>query len=49
MTVFTFFLVCKGLSVVDVGVSRHTMFQETRPRAGFESVDFVEETFGGLP
>ena len=37
------FLVCKGLSIDDVGVSRDTVFQETRPGAGFETGDFIKE------
>ena len=43
------FLVCKGLSIHDVGVSRDTVFQKIRPGAGFETGDFVKEKFGGLP
>ena len=45
----TCFLVCKGLSIDDVGVSRDTVFQEIRPGAGFETGDFVEDKLGGLP
>ena len=41
------FLVCKGLSIDDVGVSRDTVFQEIRPGAGFEAGDFVKEKLGG--
>ena len=33
----------KGLSNDDVGSARDTVFQETRPGAGFETADFVEE------
>ena len=47
--VSTYFLVCKGLSIDDVGVSRDTVFQEIRPGAGFETSDFVKKTLGGLP
>ena len=47
--VSTYFLVCKGLSIDDVGVSRDTVFQEIRPGAGFETSDFVKEMLGGLP
>ena len=43
------FLACKGLSIDDVGVSRNTVFQEIRPRAGFETGDFVKGKLGGLP
>ena len=43
------FLVCKGLSIDDVGVSRDTILKEIRPGAGFETGDFVKEKFGGLP
>ena len=46
---FIYFLVCEGLMVDDVGVSRDTVFQEIRPGAGFETADFVEEKLGGLP
>ena len=38
---------CKCLSADDVGVSRDTVFQETRPRPGFETGDFVNEKLGG--
>ena len=47
--VSTYFLVCKGLSNNDVGVSRDTVLQEVRPGAGFETGDSVEEKLGGLP
>ena len=47
--VSTYFLVCKGLSIDDVGVSRDIVFQEIRPGAGFETSDFVQEKLGGLP
>ena len=42
-----FFLVCKGLSIDGVGVSRDTEFQEIRPVAGFETADLVIEKVGG--
>ena len=42
-----YFLVRKGLSIDDVGVSRDTVFQEIRPGAGFEAGDFVKEKLGG--
>ena len=42
-----YFLVCRGLSIVDVGVSRDTVFQEIRPAAGLETGDFVKEKLGG--
>ena len=35
-----YFLVCKGLSIDDVGVSRDIVFQEIRSGAGFETGDF---------
>ena len=41
------FLLCKGLSIDDVGVSRDTVFEEVRPGAGFETRDLVKEQFGG--
>ena len=41
------FLVCKGLSIDDVGVSGDSVFQEIRPGAGFETADFVKEKLGG--
>ena len=40
-------LVCKDLSVNDVGVSRDTVLQKIRPGAGFETGDFVKEKLGG--
>ena len=43
------FLVCKDLTIDDVGVSRETLFREIRPGAGFEPGDFVQEKLGGLP
>ena len=47
--VSTYFLVCKGISINDVGVSRDTVFQEIRlPGAGFETADFVKEKLGEL-
>ena len=36
--VFIYILVCKGLSIKDVGVSRDTVFQDIRPGAGFQEV-----------
>ena len=47
--VSTYFLVCKGLSIDSLGVSRDTVLQEVRPGAGFETDDYVEEKLGGLP
>ena len=44
-----YFLVCKGLSIDDVGVSRDNVFQEIRPGGGFETGDFVKGKLGGLP
>ena len=44
-----YFVVCKGLTIDDVGVSRDTVFQEIRPGAGFETADLsLKETLGGL-
>ena len=37
-----YFLVRKCLSIDDVGVSRDTVFQEIRPRVGFETGEFVK-------
>lgn len=37
------------LSIDDVGVPRNTAFEKERPRAGFETDDFVNETKRGLP
>ena len=55
-TKYPYFLVCKGLSIDDLGVSRDTtVFREIRPGAGFETGDFVKEKLGagggrtGLP
>ena len=42
-----YFLVCKSLSIDDVGVTRDTVYQEIRSRAGFKTSDFVEEKLGG--
>ena len=40
----------KGLTIDDFRVSRGTVFQDTRPGAGFETGDFVREKLvGGLP
>ena len=44
-----FLVVCKGLSIDDVGVSRDTVFQEIWHGVGFETADFVKEKLGGLP
>ena len=44
-----YYLVCGGLSIDDVGVSRDTVLQEMRPGAGFKTGDFVKEKLGGLP
>ena len=38
-----YFLVCKDVSIDDVGVSRDIVYQEIRPGAGFETADFVKE------
>ena len=46
--VSTYFLVRKGLSIDDVGVSRDTVLREIRPGAGFETGDFIKEKLGGL-
>ena len=43
----TYFLVCKGVSIDDVGVSRDIVYQEIRPGAGFETGDFVQEKLEG--
>ena len=40
-------LVCKSLSIDDVGVTRDTVYQEIRSGAGFKTGDFVEEKLGG--
>ena len=45
----SYFLVCKSLSNDDVGVSRDTKFQEIRPKAVFETGDFVKKKLRGLP
>ena len=42
-----YYLVCKGLSINDVGVSRDTVFKEIRPGAGFKTGDFVQEKLWG--
>ena len=42
-----YFLVCEGLSNDGVGVTRGTVFQETRPGAGFKTGEFVKEKLGG--
>ena len=38
---------CKDLTIDNVGVSEHTVFQKIRPGAGFETGDFVIEKLGG--
>ena len=41
------FLVCNGLSNIDVGVAiRCTAFQDVRPGAGFKAGDFVKKSWG---
>ena len=47
--VSTWYFVCKGLSIDDVGASMDDVSQEIRPEAGFETGDFVGEKLGGLP
>ena len=42
-----YFLVCKGLSIDDIGVSTDTVVRDIRPGAGFEAGDFVIEKSGG--
>ena len=44
-----YFMVCEGLTNDDVGVAREAVYHDTRPGAGFKTVDFVEEKLGGLP
>ena len=44
-----YFLVCKGLSIHDDGVSRDSVLQEMRQGAGFETGDFINEKLRGLP
>ena len=44
-----YFLVCRDLSIDDVGVSRHNVFHEIRPGAGFKTGDFVKERLGEVP
>ena len=46
---FTYCLVCKGLSNNGVRVGRGPVLQETRPGAGFKTSDFVEEKLRELP
>ena len=41
------FLVCEGLTIDDIGVSRDTVCQEIRPGAGSSTGDLVEEKLGG--
>ena len=45
--IFMYFLACKGRSNDDVGVARGTAFQQTWPRAGFKTGDFVKKSWGG--
>ena len=45
--VSTYFLVCRGVSIDGVGVSRDTVFQEIRPGAGFETGDFDKDKSRG--
>ena len=40
-------LVCKGLTIDDVGVSRDAVFEEIWLGADFETGDFVKEKLGG--
>ena len=43
-----YFLVCKGLTIDDVEVSRDTVYdQEIRPGYGFETDDFGKDKLGG--
>ena len=44
LLIFPCFLVRKGLSNDDVGVATGTVFQETRPGAGFQTRGLVKET-----
>ena len=44
--IYIYILVCRGLSIDDVGVSRNTVFQEIRPGAGFETGGFVKKKLG---
>ena len=46
---YLFLLLCKGLTIDDVGVSRDTVFQEIRPGAGLKTGDVGEEKLGGVP
>ena len=46
--VFPHFLVCNGLSNEDAGVTRGTVFQETRPGAGSKTGDFATNKLGVL-
>ena len=48
-TILSQFHVCKGPSNDYVETARVTVFQEIRPRAGFQTGDFVKEKLGGLP
>ena len=44
------FLLAKDYRTMRSGwVARGTVFQETRPRAGFKTSDFSKEKLGGLP
>ena len=44
-----FVLVCKGLSIDDVGVSRDNVFQEVRPGADFKTCDVIKQKLRRLP
>ena len=43
------FLVCKGLSNGDIGVTRGAVIKDIRPGAGVNTGDFVEEKLRELP
>ena len=45
--VSTYFLVCNVPSNKHVGLARGTVFQEVRPGACFQTVDFDNEKLGG--
>ena len=45
--IFAYFLVCKGLSNDEVGVTRVAVLQEIRPGVGFKTGDVVKEMLGG--
>ena len=46
--IFMYFLGCTGLSNNDIEMARGTLIQEIRPRACFQTGDFVKEKLGGL-